>query len=227
MTKKIISLMSVRLNRKATAVLVAGILLLLPALARSEYVGGEGKNKPGLQVSIEPVFGLTKREMNGGNGSLTSLRFFLRPTFKIYNRIAFYGDIGAADFHQYLGDLDVNADGALGLLVGGGTKIFIVNNNPYINLYIDGQFLTFSSNYDGSGHRFFAYQFSGVLSHKENNWDIYAGPKYAQLQDGSDASEKVGIVIGIDYSVTPMVFFTAEMHNFTDDALYVGVGYRF
>ena len=222
MTRKLISPRLVRLNRKASAVLVAGIFLLLPALARSEYVGGEGKNKPGgLQVSIEPVFGLTKRDMSGGNGSLTSLRFFLRPTFKIYDRIAFYADIGAADFHQ--GD----ADGALGLLAGGGTKIFIINDNPYINLYIDGQFLTFSSSYGTESERFLAYQFSAILSHQENNWDIYAGPKYAQLQNSDHASDKVGIVIGIDYSVTPMVFFTAEMHNFTDDALYVGVGYRF
>ena len=213
--------MSVRLNRKAAAVLVAGILLLLPALARSEYVGGEGKNKPGLQVSIEPVFGLTKRDMSGDSGSLTSLRFFLRPTFKIYDRIAFYANIGAADFHQD------DADGALGLLAGGGTKIFIVNDNPYLNLYIDGQFLTFASSVGGESHRFFAYQFSGIISHKESNWDIYAGPKYAQLQNGTHAAQKVGMLIGLDYSVTPMVFFTAEMHNFTDDAFYLSVGYRF
>lgn len=213
--------MLARLTRKAAAVLIAGVFLLLPALARSEYVGGEGKSKPGLQVSIEPVFGLTKREMSGDSGSLTSLRFFLRPTFKIYDRIAFYADIGAADFHQG------GVDGALGLLAGGGTKIFIINHNQYINLYLDGQFLTFPSSVGDESHRFFAYQFSGILSHQENNWNIYAGPKYAQLQNGAHADQKVGIVIGMDYSVTPMVFFTAEMHNFTDDALYMGVGYRF
>jgi hypothetical protein len=152
---------------------------------------------------------------------LTSLRFFLRPTFKIYDRVAFYGNIGAADYHQ--GD----ADGALGLLAGGGAKVFLIAHNQYINLYADGQFLTFASNYDGDGHRFFAYQFALLISHKDDNWNIYAGPKYAQLQNGAHADQKVGIVIGMDYSVTPMVFFTAEMHNFTDDALYMGVGYRF
>ena len=73
--------MLARLTRKAAAVMIAGVFLLLPALARSEYVGGEGKSKPGLGFSIEPVFGLTKREMSGDSGSLTSLRFFLRPTF--------------------------------------------------------------------------------------------------------------------------------------------------
>jgi hypothetical protein len=213
--------MLARHTRKAAAVMIAGVFLLLPALARSEYVGGEGKSKPGLSVSIEPVFGLTKRDMTGDEGSLTSLRFFLRPTFKIYDRVAFYGNIGAADYHQ--GD----ADGALGLLAGGGAKVFLIAHNQYINLYADGQFLTFASNYDGDGHRFFAYQFALLISHKDDNWNIYAGPKYAQLQNGAHADQKVGIVIGMDYSVTPMVFFTAEMHNFTDDALYMGVGYRF
>jgi hypothetical protein len=221
MTKKLISPRLARFNRKAAAVLVAGIFLLLPALARSEYVGGEGKSKPGLSVSIEPVFGLTKRDMSGDEGSLTSLRFFLRPTFKIYDRVAFYGNIGAADYHH--GD----ADGTLGLLAGGGAKVFFIAHNQYINLYADGQFLTFASKYDGAGHRFFAYQFALLISHKDDNWNIYAGPKYAQLQNGAHANDKVGIVIGMDYSVTPMVYFTAEMHNFSDDALYVGVGYRF
>ncbi|MDD5222715.1 MAG: hypothetical protein PHE84_01885 [bacterium] len=221
MAKKLKSPRLARFDRKAAAVLVAGIFLLLPALARSEYVGGEGKSKPGLSVSIEPVFGLTKRDMSGSNGSLTSLRFFLRPTFKIYDRVAFYGDIGAADFHQG------GAAGALGLLAGGGAKVFIVSHNQYLNIYADGQFLTFDSDDNGKGGRFFAYQFSLIVSHKESNWNVYAGPKYAQLENGEDADQKVGIVIGMDYSVTPMVFFTAEMHNFTDDGLYVGVGYRF
>lgn len=223
MNKKIIFKGRIRVTRRAAVILCAGIFLLVPVMAHSEYVGGEGKNKSELQVSLEPVFGLSERDMegDGDKSSLTSLRFFFRPTFKIYNRLAFYVDIGAADYHQN------DEDGALGLLTGGGTKIFIFNSNQYINLYLDGQFLTFSSNYGGEGRRFFAYQFSGILSHQEDNWEVYAGPKYAQLRNGTEAEQKVGIVIGLDYSVTPLVFFTAEMHNFTDDALYLGVGYRF
>ena len=221
MTKKILFQSGVRFGRRAAAILITGAFLFIPAVAHSEYVGGEGKNKPGLQVSFEGIFGLTTRDMEESRSSLYSFRFFLRPTFKIYNRIAFYGNIGAADFHQG------GADGALGLLTGGGAKVFIVNDNPYLNLYLDGQFSTFSSDDNGSGGRFFAYQFSGVISHQAVNWIIYAGPKYSQLQNGAEADQKVGIVIGLDYSITPMVFFTAEMHNFSDDALYVGVGYRF
>lgn len=192
--------------------------------ARAEYIGGPGNLTEKVGVSIEPLVGVVKRDLDlEEDESITSFRFFLRPTFTFGGRIALYGNIGMADLHQ--GEFN----GALGFLGGGGAKIFIVTSSRYLNLYLDGQFHTFATSAEGD-RRFWAYQFAALVSHSSDNWNVYGGVKYSELaEDGSDvgAVDKVGILIGIDYSVTPMVFFTGEMHNFSDDALYLGVGYRF
>jgi len=208
-----------------TFLVLSGLGFVAPGPARPEYVGGPGNLKEGVGVSIEPQFGIVIRDLDSEEDeSITSLRFFVRPALTFKGRIAVYANLGMADLHQ--GEFD----GALGLLAGGGAKIFLINASRYLNLYLDGQFHTFQTAGDRD-RRFWAYQGAVLISHASENWNVYGGGKYSEFtEDGGDnaaAADKVGIIIGIDYSVTPMVFFTGEMHNFSDDALYLGVGYRF
>ncbi len=60
----------------------------------------------------------------------------------------------------------------------------------------------------------------------------FAGGRYTMLWLREDGSKNLlkhmgGVYGGVDYYVTPNIFFSAEAQNFDGDALYVGVGGRF
>ena len=96
--------------------------------------------------------------------------------------------------------------------------------------------------------RTFHAELSLLFSRKEGRISFYGGPKldwdhtrYARpicdaaqgIQECDTRTETVrpvhplGVVVGLDYDVTPQIFFSAEMENFHSSAIYALVGGRF
>jgi hypothetical protein len=78
------------------------------------------------------------------------------------------------------------------------------------------------------------YETTALLSRKEGRVGLYAGPKfdydrsvYTSRHETVTPILSFGVVVGVDYDITPQVFFSAEMDNFHQDALHVLVGGRF
>ena len=78
------------------------------------------------------------------------------------------------------------------------------------------------------------FETSLLVSRKDGRVTIYAGPKfdwesthYSTRNETVDPVLPIGVVVGLDYDVTPEVFFMAEMENFHQDAIHLMVGGRF
>lgn len=77
-------------------------------------------------------------------------------------------------------------------------------------------------------------ELTALVSRKEGRVGMYAGPKfdfdrtvYTTRSEVVEPQLAFGIVVGVDYDITPQIFFTAEMENFHQDALHGMVGGRF
>jgi len=117
----------------------------------------------------------------------------------------------------------------LGPKFGGGIK-FSVSPGSNVGLNFDGQF-AYQHNSDGKSLNYYELQSFLTISYRYANLYVYGGLSISQswLDFSSEkdytANNPFGVVVGMDYFVTPILFVTAEMHNFDKDVVYIGIGF--
>lgn len=117
----------------------------------------------------------------------------------------------------------------LGPKFGGGIK-FTLSPGSNVGLNLDGQF-TYQHNSNGKDLNFYELQSFFTISYRYANLYVYGGLSVSQVwldfsPGGSYTADNLfGVVAGMDYFVTPLLFITAEMHNFDKDAVFIGVGF--
>ena len=69
------------------------------------------------------------------------------------------------------------------------------------------------------------------LGYRGDIWSVYGGAlwEYTTVTQKTVAGEThtlfpFGVFFGVDFYVNPLIFFSLEMHNFHEDALWLGVG---
>ncbi len=122
-----------------------------------------------------------------------------------------------------------NFHSPLGPKFGAGIK-FSVSSGSYVSLNLDGQF-AYQHNSDGQSLDYYELQSFLTISYRYANLYVYGGlsvsESWLDFSGGNSytASNLFGVVVGMDYFVTPTLFMTVEMHNFDKDAIYIGVGF--
>lgn len=236
------------------AALLAG---LIPSTASALPVGAPGfaLEQGRRTFAVSGGVGYTYRFVEGsafkGQDKLDaqkSFRFLVRGEAAVLPWLTPMVTVGLADRSRTLTEFD----GTMGPLLGAGVRFdpLIQEGDDGIGLAIVSQFSYEKS--AGSGlsryKDFFTDEYkeqdqradvwhvevSAIVSRKEGRFGIYAGPKFdydrtvfTKRHEITEPILPIGVVVGVDYDITPEVFFTAEMENFHQDALYGLVGARF
>lgn len=130
------------------------------------------------------------------------------------------------------GDMKFEEEGfhsPLGPKFGAGMK-FSISAGSNVDINIDGQF-AYQHNSDGKTLTYYELQSFLTISYRYANLYVYGGASISQswldFSDGKNytADNLFGVVVGMDYFITPSFFMTTEMHNFDKDAIYIGAGF--
>ena len=232
---------------KRTILIFSAAIFLAPSMARSMPVGGPIESIGDKKFGMSADFGyFNKRVATGTDRStwddFSSVRVLAKPTFAPVRQVELSLLAGLSDIRGS----GTNFQTPLRFSYGGAVKLFLLDpEENKVSLGFAGSFLTQqpgkTSDTTKDAILNDEYQ-AGIffLNHTENSYQ-YGGVKYSGIDvkysDPGDGTEKknynfharvpVGFFIGIDYHVNPNIFFMGELQIFDQEALYVGVGFKF
>lgn len=201
---------------------------IVPA-SHAGQVGGLATNvgEGGLSLSTGLSYAEKDVERNGRREEMTTRQLVVKGS---------YGLLPNLDLNVKLGFADLEVDdfeGRLDALYGVGFKFKMFQDpNNKVNVLLDGEVSQFSSEDSGVDADILDYHIAFTVSNKSGNITPYGGIKFSETEIDFDstkftADNNVGVFGGVDYFVNPNVFFTGEVSIFDQEALYVGVGYKF
>jgi len=180
----------------------------------------------GKRVLFRAGLGYTFRELKkdgGGENDYRSLQMLFTGGFNPFDHLSIFGKVGYSDL-QFRGSKRT----PLSFTAGGGITVSLLHPSETNNVLIDAQ-MDYSAPED---YRVINYQFGATYIYRTKNVIPYGGVKFSETSvtntttdDSWQGKLKFGILIGIEYFVNPNVFFSAEMHNFDQDAIYGSVGF--
>lgn len=197
--------------------------------ADASQVGGLASNVGVAGLSLSGGISYITKDVEGGGqkNEMTARAFIVKGDYGILPNLDLIVKLGFADLK--VGSFEGRMDG----LYGAGLK-FKLFKDPAdrVNVYIDAEVSKFSSSITGAKVDVRDYQAAFIISNKAGNITPYGGLKVSEteLDNGttkSTASKHVGLVGGADYFVNPNVFFNGEVNIFDQQAVFVGVGYKF
>lgn len=202
------------------------IILLLLTPLNAFAIETESLPPRGKRVVLKTGLGYTMRELErsgGGENDFGSLQILFTGGFNPFDHMSIYAKAGYSDL-KFRGSERT----PLSLTLGGGVTVSLLPPSEMNNVLIEAQMDYFTP----ENFRVIDYQFGATYIYRSNNVIPYAGVKFSDTDvKNTDTDEewqgkwKFGIVIGIQYFVNPNVFFSAEMHNFDQDAVYGSVGF--
>lgn len=242
---------------KRLALLLTVLFAATPAFALPVGGPGHALDQEDKTFAISGGVGYNYRFVEGEEfrgqdkqDSQTSFRFLVRAEAAVLPWLTPMITAGMADRTRDL----TNFEGTLGPLVGAGLRIdpLIQRSDSGVGISIVTQASYEKSTGNGSSldldpdevdERFveqsqtsdtWHVEASVLLTRKDGRVSLYGGPKfdwdrtvYTKRSENTYPILPIGIVIGVDYDITPEIFFTAEMENFHQDAIYGMVGGRF
>lgn len=208
-------------------------LISLPVAAGAGQVGGLATNvgEGGFSLSSNLSYINKDMERSGRKDEMATRQLVLKGSYGLLSNLDINVKLGFADLEVD----DMDFEGRLDALYGAGFK-FMMFQDPdnKVNVLIDGEISKFSSSDDGINADVMDYQLAFIVSNKAGNITPYGGIKFSETEidfNGNSskytADTNVGILAGVDYFVNPNVFFNGEINIFDQDALYLGVGYKF
>ncbi|UCD84565.1 MAG: hypothetical protein JSU92_15060 [Deltaproteobacteria bacterium] len=213
-------------------ILIAALFsLFLPSFTFAGNIGGLSSSVGGQRLNFGLNIGYLLRDTEDGESrerEISSRQLLLKVNYGILDFLDLYGELGVADLQIE----DRDFESTLSTIYGGGVKFSLLPSTSDFKFLFDAQILAFSGEDGGIEADFLEYQGAAILCFQSNNFATYAGVKVSQVevdcepQGKLEAKKPVGIFLGIDYFVNPKVFFAGEMHNFDQDAVYLGVGYK-
>lgn len=219
--------------KKMFLVLLLIIVAASPAAA-SQMGGMIAVDKP-FSLSLSAAVGYHIRQVCPDNDDSTKLdaeqkQFLLKPNISLHEHIALYLQLGFTDLTVE------DFRGGLGATYGGGLNLSLFPKRRYdkFNIGIDSAVLFFASE-DDTTFNAFEYNAGLYFTYDTRQMSYYLSVQYSDAYydnsaDGVptlEADDNFGLVMGIDYLITPEVFFIGEMHNFDEDFILLGVGYWF
>jgi len=199
------------------------------AAAGAGQVGGLATNvgEGGLSLSTGLLYVDKDVERSGNKEEMTTRQLVVKGSYGLLPNLDLNVKLGFADLE--VGDFEGRLDALYG--IGFKLKLFQDPNNK-VNVLLDGEVTQFSSEDNGVDADVTDYQVAFIVSNKAGNITPYGGIKISETEIDSDstkftADNNVGVFGGVDYFVNPNVFFTGEVNIFDQDAVYIGVGYKF
>jgi hypothetical protein len=175
----------------------------------------------------------------------TSSRLLVKAQFAPLKFLGVYGTIGAADWRMR----DIGLESVLGVWYGGGVRLRVFpwfwEDKGFLNVELDGQIAALSTRSGNADLKAFGdddvrveyweYQASLLVSKRFEVFVPYLAVCYnrsgVQFAPGGSLNARPdfpwGALVGLEYFVTPQVFFTAEVHIFTENSIYVGAGFAY
>ena len=229
--------------------LVLGLLVLMAVPAGATPVGAPGYNLDQLSFSVSASVGFAMRDVHlradeGRGDEAYSSRLAVRGTFAPLRWLDVSGFVGTADWRMR----DADFESVLGVLYGGGLRLRLFpwfwEEEGLFNLEMDGQVAAISTkagDVDGDiwdrdvEAEYWEYQVSLIASKRFEVFIPFLGFCYDQMgvnfsPGGSrnvESDFNWGVFMGLDYYLTPLVYFSAELRVFTETALYLGVGFTY
>lgn len=227
---------------------------LTPGRAGAQPAGLGGAPTPAFSMKLGAGLGYGHRELDNDRAyrdSLRRLSILGRISLQVHDRVELLGVFLGADGDRKLADFLGRMGMGGG---GGARGWLLLQEQAGVNLGISAQYgYTENRGTTGDDDRRnptsrhddwlmeHQLQIDLLLSRRVQNWDIYGGAVFDRIWlrqvRPSTADEDlygplgkakgempVGIVVGIDYFVTPLVFFNLEGQNFHEDALYGSIG---
>lgn len=199
------------------------------AAAGAGQVGGLATNvgEGGLSLSTGLLYVDKDVESSGHKEEMTTRQLVVKGSYGLLPNLDLNVKLGFADLE--VGDFEGRLDALYG--IGFKFKLFQDPNNK-VNVLLDGEVTQFSSEDNGVDADVTDYQMAFIVSNKAGNITPYGGIRISETEIDSDstkftADNNVGVFGGVDYFVNPNVFFTGEVNIFDQDAVYIGVGYKF
>ena len=224
-------------DMRRIAVLVAifiGALMTAPA-AQANTIGGLGYNVGFLKVSANIGVGILQRDIyfkkdDSIRNESTTSRLAAKVSFGAWKIIDVYALGGAGD----LAITGTTFRSPLGPYYGGGVRFQVYPwNEGEFRVALDGNATGMRVEDEGIKGDWWEYQAALIVSKTWQNLTPFGGVKYSDsgvhFEPGGTnnlrSDQNVGVFLGIDYFITPYVFFNGEIHIFAETAAFVGVGY--
>ena len=231
------------------AILLAASCLAATAVLAAP-VGGPAQALRPMSFSASAMVSFALRDVHAdqhpGDGEMaTSSRLLVKATFAPLRFLDVYGTIGAADWRMRGAGLE----STLGAWYGGGFRLRVFpwfwQETGFLNVELDGQIAglsTRSASADrsafGSGRvrvEYFEYQATLLASKRFEVFVPYLGVCYnrsgVKFSPGGSRDARPdfewGALVGLEYFVTPQVYFTAEVHIFTENSFTLGAGFAY
>lgn len=206
------------------------LLLITASAAGASQIGGLMANVGERNLSLSVGVSYITKDMEKNCQEMSAKQLIIKGS---------YGLLPDLDLNIKLGFADLETDtpdfaGTLGPLYGIGVKFKLFKDpEDKVNVFINGEVSKFTSSDSATDAEIIDYSGSFIVSNKAGNMTPYGGVKVSQTEvdltgySKLRANKNIGIVGGVDYFVNPNVFFTGEINIFDQDALYLGVGYKF
>lgn len=224
-------------------------VLLATTPATAVVLGSPGAPSPAFSARMSAGFGYTARALDNSAALRDRLRrfsFYGRLSLMATDWLELIGIVGGADGRRSLTDFSGN----LGIGGGGSVRFYLMRQEDFeINVGLGGGAEVWKNkgnSPDPAGGNILISdqlkerQFHGqlVLSRAFQTWNLYGGfvYNYAQVRQrglgnapagtarNEEALTPYGLVVGVDYFVTPLVYFNLEGQNFHEDSIFASVG---
>lgn len=240
--------------RSVLAALIATAVALTPAAAAALPVGVGGAPTPAFSLRMAAGLGYAQRELDNSRefrDSLRRLSVLGRLSAMVHDRVEIIGFFHGADGDRHLADFQgrMGMGGGGGVRLWG-----LLQEQGGVNLglgavygFTENRGTTGDDDRRNRGGRHDDWlkehqlQIDLLLSRRVQNWTVYGGAMFDRIwlrQAYPSAADEalygplgkakgelpVGIVVGIDYFVTPLIYFSLEGQNFHEDALYGTIG---
>jgi hypothetical protein len=211
--------------------LVLFFLLAVVPSAYSGQVGSLSTNVGEGRLSLSAGLSYINKdiERDGREDEMTSRQLVVKGSYGLHPNLDLYVKLGFADLEVD----DYDFEGRLDALYGVGLRVKIFQDpENKVNVLMDGEVTQFSSDDNDVEADVLDYHLAFIVTNRAGNIIPYGGIRFSETEVDFDrtkytADKNIGILGGVDYFVNPNVFFNGEVNIFDEEAIYVGVGYKF
>ena len=238
------------MRKSILAPFLLAALCLAATAATAVPIGAPAQALRPRSFSVSALVGFALRDVHedrdSGIGEMaTSSRLLVKATFAPTRFLDLYGTVGAADWRMR----EAGLESVLGVWYGGGFRLRVFpwfwQEDGFLNVEIDAQALALSTssgsaNAGAFGNRdvrvgYWEYQGTLLVSKRFEVFVPFVGVCYNRsgvhfVPGGSRNSRPDfdwGALVGLEYSITPQVYFTGEVHIFTENSFYLGAGFAY
>ena len=222
------------MRTRVPVVFLVSIALLAATAATAAPVGAPAQALRPMSFSVSALVGFALRDVHddqdSGIGEMaTSSRLLVKATFAPTRFLGLYGTVGAADWRMR----EAGLESVLGVWYGGGFRLRVFPWFWQENGFLNADTKTFGPHDVRVGY--WEYQATLLASKRFEVFVPFVGVCYnrsgVHFAPGGSRNARPdfdwGALVGLEYSITPQVYFTGEVHIFTENSFYLGAGFAY